>query len=57
LKDIFREVEAFLNKYEDFLRITRLSEDIFRVMEEIEILFIGPITSKVIRVRIMEASA
>jgi hypothetical protein len=33
LNDIFREVEAFLNLYEDFLKITRLFEDISREME------------------------
>jgi hypothetical protein len=26
LKDIFRQVEAFLNNYEDFIRTTRLFE-------------------------------
>jgi hypothetical protein len=32
-ENIFREVEAFLNKYEDFIRITRLFEDISREMD------------------------
>jgi hypothetical protein len=32
-KDIFREVEAFSNYYEDLIRITRLFEDISREME------------------------
>jgi hypothetical protein len=33
LKDIFREVEAFLNYYEDFLKITRFFEGISKEME------------------------
>jgi hypothetical protein len=33
LKDIFREVEAFLNSYEDFIKIMRLLEDIPREMK------------------------
>jgi hypothetical protein len=32
-KDIFRELEAFNYKCEAFIKITRLSEDIFRRME------------------------
>jgi hypothetical protein len=32
-KDIFREMEAFLNWYEDFIKIPRLFEDISREME------------------------
>jgi hypothetical protein len=28
LKDIFRQVKAFLNEYEDFLKMTRLFEEI-----------------------------
>jgi hypothetical protein len=33
LKDILREVKAFLNKLEDFIKISRLFEDISREME------------------------
>jgi hypothetical protein len=31
-KDIFIELEAFLNYYVDFIKITRLFEDIYREM-------------------------
>jgi hypothetical protein len=30
---MFRQVEAFFNKYEDFIKITKLFEDISREME------------------------
>jgi hypothetical protein len=38
LKDIFREVEAFDHKYEVFVKITRLFEDIFREIRNLSLL-------------------
>jgi hypothetical protein len=33
LKDIFRELEAFDYKYEDFIKTMRVFEDIFRELD------------------------